>query len=120
MSEAGRRCGVWKARVNWLGGKIDISPYWWVALPAWILPAVVGEWTVRCMGGQLIGVIAGGSVSLLKSYHDFYRLMAAYMPQLSGGIRWMRLIAVAAVVILAIGVLLLLDVNPVAGLLDGL
>ncbi len=118
MSVAGRRYGVWKAQVNWLGGKIDVSPYWRLALPAWLLPALVGEWTVQCMGGQVIGLIAGGSVSLLKSYHDFYRLMGAYVPMLTEKIRWRRIAIVIICVMLAIMTLLLLDVNPVAGLLN--
>lgn len=118
MSVVGRRCGVWKADVNWLGGKVDISPYWRFALPAWILPALVGEWTVQWMGGQVIGIIAGGSVSLLKSYHDFYRLMSAYVPQLSQKIRWARIVAVIVAVIIGVAVLLLLDINLVAEILD--
>lgn len=120
MSVVGRRYGVWKARVNWTGGKIDVTPNWRFALPAWILPALVGEWTVQCMGGQIVGFIAGGCVSLLKSYHDFYRMMAAYVPMLNRKIHWARIAAVAAVVIAAVVVLLLLDVNPVADLLDEL
>mgnify|MGYP001261914114 CR=1 FL=1 len=120
MSVAGRRYGVWKANVNWTSGKIDITPNWAFALPAWILPALIGEWTVQCMGGQVIGFIAGGLVSLLKSYHDFYRMMAAYAPMLNRKIRWARIAAVVAVVIAGGIVLLLLDFNPLTGLLDEL
>lgn len=120
MPYIGRRCGVWKAEVNWLGGKVNISPYWRFALPAWLLPALIGEWTVQCMGGQVIGVIAGGSVSLLKSYHDFYRLMGAYVPVLSEKIRWTRIAVAAAFVMCAVVALLLVDVNLVARLLGAL
>ena len=120
MSVVGRRFGVWKANVNWTRGKIDISPNWGFAIPAWILPALVGEWTVQCIGGQVIGFIAGGFVSLLKSYYDFYRMMAAYVPMLNQKIHWERIAGIVVVIIAAILVLLVLDFNPVINLLNKL
>lgn len=73
---------VWTAKVDWRLGKVDVQPYWPLALPAWVLPALVGEAVVEWMGGYLIGIIMGVSVSLIKSYYDFYLIMAEYIPPL--------------------------------------
>lgn len=73
---------VWKAKVNWTRGSVDVTPSWRFALPAWVLPSLVGEAIVQWMGGMLIGVISGISVSLIKSYYDFYMIMRDYVPPL--------------------------------------
>jgi hypothetical protein len=71
---------IWKARITWENAEIDISPKWHLALSAWVLPSLFGELFIRALGGYFVGVIAGVSVSLLKSYYDFYRIMGSYYP----------------------------------------
>ncbi len=73
---------VWKARVNWEHGEVDVRPNWRFALPAWIIPSLIGELFIHLLGGYLIGIIAGVGVSLVKSYYDFYLLMREYIPPL--------------------------------------
>jgi len=73
---------VWKAKVNWTLGKIDVKPNWAFALPAWTLPSLVAEILIMLLGGRFIGIIAGVSVSLIKSYYDFCLILKEYIPTL--------------------------------------
>ena len=76
---------VWKAKVNWTQGTVDVKANWRYAIPAWILPAFAAEMVIQWLGGQIIGIIAGASVSLIKSYYDFCVIMKEYIPPLLPG-----------------------------------
>ena len=73
---------VWKAKVNWTLGKIDVKTNWSFAVPVWILPSLVAEIVIMLLGGRFIGIIAGVSISLIKSYYDFCLVMKEYIPTL--------------------------------------
>ena len=73
---------VWKAKVNWTLGTVDVRANWRYVLPVWILPSLVAEVVIVWMGGQIIGIIAGVSISLIKSYYDFCAIMREYIPPL--------------------------------------
>ena len=73
---------VWKARVDWERGEIDVTPNWKFALPVWILPSLVGEIFITLIGGHFAGIIAGVGVSLVKGYYDFFIMMKRYIPPL--------------------------------------
>jgi hypothetical protein len=68
--------------VNWTLGTVDVKANWRYALPVWILPSLAAEVVIRFMGGQIIGIIAGVGVSLIKSYYDFCLTMKEHLPTL--------------------------------------